>query len=219
MKSTKQRVLNMSADMFNLYGIEAVSFGQIAEELKISPGNLTYHFKKKTDLIGTHITDFETQLQEGVESLPPNPSPDEFTSAYISLLELTLRYRFLFIGANYIIQNDLVAVDRYDELIDTTKNCFIRQMGRLADDGLVKPLNNPYNIEMLVDGIWWQWLGWLLAMQIRPPTKHSWDRKVLVDGALHILFICHHFMDEDFYSAVQKKLEARAKTSRAKRKA
>jgi AcrR family transcriptional regulator len=216
MKSTKQRVLDMSADMFNRYGIEAVSFGQIAEALKISPGNLTYHFKKKTDLIGTHITDFEQRLKESVESLPPNPSPEIFTAAYINLLELTLQYRFLFIGANYIIQNDLVSVDRYDELIDTTKSSFIKQISQLAMDGLIKPIHAPYNIEMLVDGIWWQWLGWLLAMQIRPPVKHIWDDKVLVEGALHILFISHHFLDEPFYQAVQEQLKNRSKPRKKK---
>lgn len=214
MKSTRQSVLETSADMFNRYGIEAVSFGQIAEELKKSPGNLTYHFNKKSDLIATHIAQFEQDLQESVEHLPAIADPKVFSSAYLKLLELTLQYRFLFIGANYIIQNDLVSVSRYDELIETTKNRLIGQVRRLAAADMIELLKAPYSIEMLVDSIWWQWLGWLLAMQIRSPMKQVWDRKVLAEGALHILFLCHHYIEEDFFLAVQAEIKKNTKAPR-----
>lgn len=210
--TTQRRVLDMSAELFNRYGIEAVSVGQISEALGISPGNLTYHYKKKADLVAEHISEFERRLREAVEQLPILSNAHVFSTAYVDLLGLTLRYRFLFIGANYIIQNDLVSISRYDKLIETTKRVFIRQTRRLIAEGYMSAIEKPYSIEMLIDSIWWQWLGWLLAMQITPPDRRAPERKLLADAALHIFFLNHHYVDKDFFRAVQQELKTLGRT-------
>jgi AcrR family transcriptional regulator len=205
--TTQQRVLDKSAELFNQFGIEHVSVGQLSEALKISPGNLTYHYKKKSDLIGTHLDQFQQRLQEAVERMPVYSNAKTFCAAWINLLALTLRYRFLFIGANYIIQNDLVPVARYEKLIDTTKQSFIRQIRRLIAEGYMTEIKKPYSVEMLVDSIWWQWLGSLLVMQITPPHKRVSEPRLLADAALHILFLSHHYVDPDFFRQVQSEFK------------
>jgi AcrR family transcriptional regulator len=52
--TTRQRLLDKSSELFNSYGIEAVSIGHISDALQISTGNLTYHFKKIRSGDGTH---------------------------------------------------------------------------------------------------------------------------------------------------------------------
>jgi AcrR family transcriptional regulator len=47
----KDKILNKALELFNTFGYESVTMRDIAGALKISPGNLTYHFKKKDDLI------------------------------------------------------------------------------------------------------------------------------------------------------------------------
>ena len=206
-QTNQQRVLEMSAELFNRYGIEAVSVSQIAEALKISPGNLTYHYKKKADLLADHIGAFENRLREAIEQLPVLADARTFSEAYMDLLQLTMRFRFLFIGANYIIQNDLVPIARYEKLIEVVKRAHIRQIKRLVAEGYMKPIEKPYSMEALTDGIWWQWLGWLIAMQITPPAKRAPERKLLADAVLHILFISHHYVDPDFFRQVQTELK------------
>jgi AcrR family transcriptional regulator len=204
--TTQQRVLDKSAELFNRYGIEAVSVNQIAEALTISPGNLTYHYKKKSDLLETHISVFEKQLQNAVETLPIFSDAKTFSSGYMEFMALIWRYRFLFIGVNYIIQNDLVEISRYNKLIESTKRTIIRQVKRLVADGYMQPVKKPYSIKMLVDSIWWQWLGLLLAIQVTPLDKRPPERKLLADAVLHILFISHHYIDPHFFAAVQAEL-------------
>jgi AcrR family transcriptional regulator len=206
-QTTQQRVLDMSAELFNRYGIEAVSVGQLSQALNISPGNLTYHYKKKADIIAEHINRFEQQLQKGVAQIPDYSDAKTFCEAYIELLRLTLRYRFLFIGANYIIQNDLVGAARYERLIETTKRNFVRQFKRLIAEGYMREIHAPYSIDMLVDAIWWQWLGWLLVMQITPPSQLMPESRLLADAVLHIFFLSHHYVDQDFFQKVQTELK------------
>ncbi|ADY55870.1 transcriptional regulator, TetR family [Syntrophobotulus glycolicus DSM 8271] len=47
----KERILNKALELFNTYGYESVKMRDISSSLNISPGNLTYHFKKKDDII------------------------------------------------------------------------------------------------------------------------------------------------------------------------
>lgn len=210
-KPTRQRVLDVSAELFNRYGIEAVSIGQISDTLGISTGNLTYHFKRKADLVTAHIAALEHLLLTEVERFPFNASPKEFTEAYVEILGLTLNYRFLFIGSTYILQNDLVEAARYTQLINVTKNTFIRQIKRLIAEGFMRPIAKPYDVEMLVDGIWWQWLGWMLVTQINLPTTPRSERKQMADAMSHILFISHHYIGSNFFEAVQAELKKLAR--------
>ncbi len=47
----KEKILNKALDLFNKYGYESVKMRDISGALNISPGNLTYHYKKKEDII------------------------------------------------------------------------------------------------------------------------------------------------------------------------
>jgi hypothetical protein len=50
-KNTRTRIVERSIALFNRGGLQNVAIEQIASDLQISPGNLTYHFKRKRDLI------------------------------------------------------------------------------------------------------------------------------------------------------------------------
>lgn len=209
--TTHQRLLAVSAELFNKYGVEAVSVGQIAEALKISPGNLTYHFQKKSDLIDEHMDAFERQLQRMVDAFPVISSPKTFAHAYLDMIALVFGYRFLFIGANYLIGNDLVRPTRYAKLVRDIKKRFARQIDRLVRKGYMKPMRAPYTVTLFIDSIWWQWLGFLLAVQIQPPGARPSLRAMCADAALHILYLNHHYADPAFFRAVQKELKSHAR--------
>ena len=51
MSTTKKKILHASRKLFNQQGLSAVSQRTIATHLNISPGNLTYHFKKRSEII------------------------------------------------------------------------------------------------------------------------------------------------------------------------
>lgn len=71
-KDTKQLILNTSKRLFNERGYNGVSLKDIADELNISKGNLTYHFKKKEEIMESlvlgsskkHLHSTATSLKE-----------------------------------------------------------------------------------------------------------------------------------------------------------
>ncbi|MDF9825713.1 AcrR family transcriptional regulator [Breznakia sp. PF5-3] len=50
-KDIKLEIMSTARELFNKFGYNEVSLRDIASELQISVGNLTYHFKKKEDLV------------------------------------------------------------------------------------------------------------------------------------------------------------------------
>lgn len=48
---TKDKILEKSVELFNSQGVNSVGVREIARALEISPGNMSYHFPKKEDII------------------------------------------------------------------------------------------------------------------------------------------------------------------------
>ena len=50
-KNTRQKIIETGISLFNQYGYGAISLQEIAQNMGISRGNLTYHFKTKDNLL------------------------------------------------------------------------------------------------------------------------------------------------------------------------
>ena len=111
MKNTKQEIINVSLELFNEYGYSAVTMRQIAEKLNISVGNLTYHFKKKDDILLT--------IMNSTESLKTVDKADNLSDLkeylYI-MMEPTVKQRFYFIHAKEISSNDFFIQRHHNKL-------------------------------------------------------------------------------------------------------
>jgi len=63
MQQTKQKIINTTITLFNKAGFANVSLPNIAQEMGISLGNLTYHFPKKDQLITSIFDAFVADLE------------------------------------------------------------------------------------------------------------------------------------------------------------
>jgi AcrR family transcriptional regulator len=106
---TKDRILLASLQLFNEHGEPNVTTLQIADELNISPGNLYYHFKNKTEIIDDLFTQYDAQISELLD-IPEGEHNIEDQWLFLHLLfELIAQYRFIY--------QDLVNVlGRYDRI-------------------------------------------------------------------------------------------------------
>ena len=95
-RDTRTRILVASLLLFNEQGEPGTTTNEIADAVDISPGNLYYHFHKKSDLVDALLLEFQADARRVLQ--PPDRAAgtlDDFWVFLHHLLELTGAYRFL----------------------------------------------------------------------------------------------------------------------------
>jgi len=96
-RNTRQRILDAALALFNAEGEPNVTTNRIADELDISPGNLHYHFRSKSDLIEALFGAFEQRMLDILSS--PEERDADIEDIWFLLhiaFETIGEYRFLY---------------------------------------------------------------------------------------------------------------------------
>ncbi|MDH3429157.1 MAG: TetR/AcrR family transcriptional regulator [Gammaproteobacteria bacterium] len=92
---TRTRILVTSLLLFNDHGEPNTTTNEIADEVDISPGNLHYHFRKKSDLVEALLAEFQADVRRVLEPPAEETTIDDFWIFLHLLLETLAAYRFL----------------------------------------------------------------------------------------------------------------------------
>lgn len=93
---TRERILHASLDLFNRFGESNVTTLQIADELDISPGNLYYHFRSKTDIVRELFGWYEAEILHLLEVPEVDISIEDQWLFLHLIFETVARYRFIY---------------------------------------------------------------------------------------------------------------------------
>jgi len=95
-RDTRTQILVASLLLFNENGEPNTTTNEIAGEVDISPGNLYYHFNKKSALVEALLAEFQADARRVLQPPGSNQvSLDDFWVYLHHLLEFTTAYRFL----------------------------------------------------------------------------------------------------------------------------
>lgn len=205
MADTAQQILETSRTLFNKQGVENVAISQIAKTLTISAGNLTYHYAKKKDIVGSHIRQLENIMVDTLQGFSYDGSAAEFLDSYTELLQVTWDYRYLFNGTTYLLQNSLLSKAEYATLVDHIYETILTQMDKMIEFGSMQTIPAPYETCTLVDCIWWQWLGWLDANQLLSENIPN-QEMLLQDGIKHQIFLISPYLSKAFSEQLQQEI-------------
>ena len=95
-RDTRTQILVASLWLFNERGEPNTTTNDIANEADISPGNLHYHFHKKSMLVEALLAEFQADVRHALQ--PPTSDEitlDDFWAFLHLLLEVLTAYRFL----------------------------------------------------------------------------------------------------------------------------
>lgn len=103
---TKERILQISLQLFNEKGERSVTTNHIAAELSISPGNLYYHFRNKQAIIQELMEQYQREMLE-LLSLPEDREVNANDKIhYFQVLSgLLWDYRFLHRDVYHLIES------------------------------------------------------------------------------------------------------------------
>ncbi len=96
---TKQKILDKALELFNSNGVMNVSQRDIANDLGISQGNLTYHFEKREDII---LALYNQMVKQNEMDLVTEPSATKKDLLNYSKRLMTNYYQYRFIFINLV---------------------------------------------------------------------------------------------------------------------
>ncbi len=136
---TKSKILASALALFNEKGVKQVSLRTISDAMGISLGNLTYHFKKREDIIEALYLQLVATLDEVITA---NPLSDNPLQLLFEIPKLMLRqfftYRFLMLDFVDITRNHDAIRKHYQKLMDVRKNQFAFLIKRLVTTELMR---------------------------------------------------------------------------------
>jgi len=187
---TRDRILYTSLQLFNERGERAVTTNHIAAELGISPGNLYYHFRNKTEIISELLEQYQHDILELLVVPTDRPLTTADKLGYFHALSSQFwRFRFLHRDIHHLIEASDDLRKRYP--------IFSRQVmqhGRAIYEGFVAAglmhATRP-EIEALIINVWIVLTNWsnFLFMSGHLSRADHMDERWLKQGLRQMVFL------------------------------
>lgn len=192
--------------LMNEHGAQSIGTTQIAAALKISPGNLYYHFKNKEEIVRILFDEVEQGLRDLVTADIEIPiSPTRFAGFYLRSLEVIWEHRFFFGGLLQLLRKDEELAQRYRivqaETIDSLEG-LARQF--VKDGNMTKPRGRN-GFRSVALNTWLVWTNWICYKQTISPTQLV-TREDLAEGVTQIFDVLNPYLDPDFERAARRVL-------------
>lgn len=134
---TKEHILHAALRLFNEHGVEFIGIREIARTLGLSPGNMSYYFPKKEDLI------LALSLELSTKNSALFMIPDDLTfSAYLNRFDQIARnqyeYRFLLISTAHLLVNYPGLAKKYHSTQVKRRDDITRIIDVLRQNGYIK---------------------------------------------------------------------------------
>ncbi len=194
---TRERILQASLQLFNERGERNVTTNHIAAELGISPGNLYYHFRNKTDIILALLTCYQAQMLEVLHVPPDRPLTALDKMAYFRALSTQLwAYRFIHRDIHHLMELDEQIRARYPQFAAQVMQQGRQIYAQFVAAGLMQM--SAAEIEALMVSVWIVLSNWTshlyISGQLKPDEPLS---QRMVDSALgQLAFLENPYLTE-----------------------
>ncbi len=144
MSCTKSKILDISLRLYNQCGINNVSQRMISNELGISPGNLTYHFKRTEDILEQLFLNMVNEIDMIMEGGKTRDiTLAELINLYVRTIRVLYKNKFFMIDFVHIIRHCDRINKKYVQVIQKRHFQHAQTILDLIDNGFVKPPSFP----------------------------------------------------------------------------
>ncbi len=156
---TKDRILQISLQLFNERGERSVTTNHIAAELGISPGNLYYHFRNKHEIIKELMYQYQVEILEMLSLPEDRPLTTNDKINYFQVLSGQLwSYRFIHRDVYHLVESNEDFKKIYPRFAGQVMQQGQKIYQAFVDAGLMKM--TPSEIEALIINLWIVLTNW-----------------------------------------------------------
>ena len=202
--NTPSRILDAAQDLFNKKGYAATTMAEIASSIGISPGNLTYHFPSKRDL----VTGIRERTQAALDARWEAKRQSEITDDYIEHLLFAMRLTW---DIRFLLQDSALSSDEGDAL---ENNPYMKAdyeelaalVERIAAEGLLRS-NFDRDLDVITRTLWVNSRFWMdHLLELEGPTQAPWDD--LERGIRHHLALLDLFLTPEAIARFEATMES-----------
>ncbi|MFY5898588.1 TetR/AcrR family transcriptional regulator [Acinetobacter pittii] len=156
---TKDRILQISLQLFNERGERSVTTNHIAAELGISPGNLYYHFRNKHEIIKELMYQYQVETLEMLSLPEDRPLTTNDKINYFQVLSGQLwSYRFIHRDVYHLVESNEDFKKIYPRFAGQVMQQGQKIYQAFVDAGLMKMTTS--EIEALIINLWIVLTNW-----------------------------------------------------------
>ena len=193
-RDTRQAILSAALALFNRHGEVNVRTNQIADELDISPGNLHYHFKRKSDIVQHLFEAFNTEMADILIDPGERLLELEDLWLYLHLLFETIgRYRFIYRDINDLLERYETLRRPFGRLLQRQHSTAASFCASLVRSGIL--LLDELDQRTLVDHIVMTITFWIQFSEIDPACRER-DGDVLARAIYQVISLAIPYMRE-----------------------
>ena len=164
---TKEKILNISSRLFYEKGIANVRLQQIADNAKISVGNLAYHYPNKQAIVNAIYRTAFDQLSELIETIFAEDDFTDFDDSIKSFFRFQNTYGFCFNNVWEISRN----YPHLHQQWKTTSNRMLMQIQKrftaFSKEGLINPEPFKSAYKTLSEQLLLHFLCWVIQQSMR----------------------------------------------------
>lgn len=136
---TVNRIVDTSLELFNTHGERVITTNHIAAELRMSPGNLYYHFANKDEII---VQLFKRYSRDIYAYLTTTQLPENVLETIVymrGVYDVMWQYRFLFSDVNTLLNRSGDLLGEHNELTrERIAPLLIKLLMQLREKGVLK---------------------------------------------------------------------------------
>jgi len=229
-KDTRERIIDAAIQLFNAKGVGSVTTNHVAAHLKISPGNLYYHFRNKEEIVREAFDRMNVEADEVWKVEPPEKpnaiDPTILQRMLVGNLKMFGRYLFFARELPSLLRGDPVLHERYVAISKRRVEQLEAVILPLIEVGLLKNVGDREDLRTLVENAWMVGLfciPYAETLDVAPAgrlnAKAQQERlaRAIEHGALLVLHMFKPYMDNLAYTAlvviVRSELEKMATTT------
>ena len=192
---TRDRILQVSLELFNREGEPNVTTVDISNEMNISPGNLYYHFRGKEELVGELFARFYEQSQLILrEPLTKRLRMEEYWFYLVVVFEHINAYRFLYRHITLIMQRYEQVQRPFRRLLLMKRDAARAICLQLAEAGVLHA--DETRIALLARNIALTITYWMNFDDLLAEHDGGGDERSIQDGVLQVVSLLAPWLGE-----------------------
>jgi AcrR family transcriptional regulator len=189
MIKTKQRILNVSKDLFNEHGYNQVTIRMIALKLQMSSGNLNYHYRKREEILEALYFEMVEDFDQRLDSLPKTElSIERIKNTIHASMERMIGYKFIWTDLFTILKSNKTIFTHFSKVYQSRLEGNLYVFDRLHEMGLMRSSLFEKEYDMLAERMVIFGNTWIYNSELYRKKKSKQHLKDQVNAMLAMIY-------------------------------